>query len=202
MQRFFKYDIIGILLFNLEVEMSGISVLHSVLEKLEELRYTALSNDEYFLMRYEYLQEIPGKQLYDTLIKLQDDKFITFKLDEKIYEGTYLNKKGRPIPCSEYFKIKLLDEFFPYYLKIKNELREKQRLEKISKNQAKFNLSKRQQDVLQLYSNGFKTREEIAKELKIKASTIRNYEEEIMRKLEAGTIEQAIKIAAKNDIID
>lgn len=182
--------------------MSKISVLFAVLDKLEELDYLTSDNEKYFKMRYEFLPNIPGNQLYDTLIKLQDDKFITFKLDETIYDGIYLNKKGRPIPCSQYFKIKLLDEFYPYYIKIKNEFKENQRQEKISKNQVKFNLSKRQLEVLQLSSDGYKTREEIAKKLEIKVSTVRNHEEEIMKKLEAGTIEQAIKIAAKNDLID
>ena len=64
--------------------MSGISVLFLILDKLEELRYTTSDNEGYFLLRYEYLQNIPGKKaIAETLAKISNGENLSCQLDEK-----------------------------------------------------------------------------------------------------------------------
>jgi len=62
-------------------------------------------------------------------------------------------------------------------------------------------LTLKQLEILQLYSDGYKTKEEIAKKLKIKEASVISREKSITRKLGTITIPQSIKIATQRGLI-
>ena len=136
---------------------------------------------------------------YDTLQLIKDNYLIAAML-YKCNEGLCERVKNRRIEDSN----KLLGDFLV-------QIGEKQinpdinnffnatEHSKIQKSELK--LSPRQREVLQLWSEGYKTRDEISVKIGIKPTTIRRHEEGIFKNLGAGTIEQAIKIAVKNNLI-
>lgn len=190
--------------------MSGISVLISVLDKLEELNISAADVDGFFNLYPSYLPTMHEDQLLDMMLNHRDRGFIEcsvkFHPQWKTIGRTNTNCLSRPI----YFKIKLLDKFYEHYSQIKAELSTEisEKRENISQENSvtlkneNYKLSKRQQEILQLYANGYNSRREIATEIGIKVTTMRGHENGIFKNLKTGNIKQAIKIASQHGLIN
>ena len=101
--------------------MSGMSVLCSVLEKLEELSFTTSDKDGYFAVWDNFFLSIHKNQVSGIMDKLESDGIIEYTIKKGSYYGpkadlaeSYL---GKPL----YYSVKLSDAFNKYFSQLKGE---------------------------------------------------------------------------------
>ncbi len=101
--------------------MSGISVLNSVLEKLEELSVTAADADGYFEVWSKFFPNIQEGQVSGIIRKLEAEGIIMSSIELGSYYGPKAHMVESILGKPFYYKVKLLETFQEYHSKIKGE---------------------------------------------------------------------------------